>query len=76
MKNYLVSTLRALNWHVEEDSFTDMTPYGKKPFTNVIATKNPEAPRRLILAAHFDSKYFSYFPQNQVGLLYCWTDNS
>ncbi|KAF8484342.1 hypothetical protein JB92DRAFT_2799712 [Gautieria morchelliformis] len=65
VKNYLVSTLRALNWHVEEDSFTDMTPYGEKPFTNVIATKNPEAPRRLLLAAHFDSKYFSGFPQNQ-----------
>lgn len=71
VKNYLVSTLRALNWDVEEDSFDAMTPYGEKPFTNVIATKNPEAPRRLILAAHFDSKYFSGFPQNQVCLICC-----
>jgi glutaminyl-peptide cyclotransferase len=75
VKNYLVSTLRALNWHVEEDSFTDMTPYGEKQFTNVIATKDPEAPRRLLLAAHFDSKYFSGFPQNQVCCVYCSTDN-
>lgn len=68
--------MRALNWHVEEDSFTDMTPYGEKPFTNVIATKNPDAPRRLILAAHFDSKYFSDFPQNQVCLAQCSPDTN
>ncbi|KAF8511129.1 glutaminyl-peptide cyclotransferase-like protein [Hysterangium stoloniferum] len=65
VRNHLVSTLRALKWHVEEDSFTDMTPYGEKRFTNVIATKDPDAPRRLVLAAHFDSKYFPSAPQNQ-----------
>ncbi|KAF8590047.1 hypothetical protein K439DRAFT_1331249 [Ramaria rubella] len=65
VKDYLASTLRALNWQIEEDSFTDITPYGEKRFTNVIATKDPTAPRRLVLSAHFDSKYFSSFPQNQ-----------
>ena len=64
-----MSTLRALDWTVEEDSFLDETPYGTKRFTNVIATKDPEAPRRVVLAAHFDSKFFSSFPQNQVCFL-------
>lgn len=66
VRNYIVSTLRALDWHVEEDSFIDNTPYGPKNFTNVIATKDPEAPRRVALSAHFDSKFFSSYPQNQV----------
>lgn len=59
--------MKALNWDVEEDSFTDKTPYGEKRFTNVIATKDPDAPRRLVLAAHFDSKFFATYPQNQVS---------
>ncbi|KAI0293610.1 glutaminyl-peptide cyclotransferase-like protein [Russula brevipes] len=65
VRNYLVSTLRALDWHVEEDTFVDKTPYGFKNFTNVIATKDPDAPRRVILAAHYDSKYFGTYPKNQ-----------
>ncbi|CAE6459625.1 unnamed protein product [Rhizoctonia solani] len=65
VRNYLVKTMKDLNWDVEEDSFTSNTPYGEKRFTNVIATKDPEAPRRLVLAAHFDSKYFASSPENQ-----------
>ena len=66
MRNYIVKTLRDLQWHIEEDAFEDDTPYGRKKFTNVIATKDPDAPRRIILAAHFDSKYFPNPPENQV----------
>ncbi|KAH9173537.1 hypothetical protein EDB89DRAFT_1884969 [Lactarius sanguifluus] len=65
VRNYIVSTLRNLKWHIEEDSFIGSTPYGPKNFTNVIATKDPEAPRRVVLSAHFDSKYFPSYPQNQ-----------
>ncbi|CEL52426.1 hypothetical protein RSOLAG1IB_00967 [Rhizoctonia solani AG-1 IB] len=65
VRNYLVKTMKDLNWDVEEDPFTSNTPYGEKRFTNVIATKNPEAPRRLVLAAHFDSKYFATYPESQ-----------
>ncbi|KAG8708862.1 hypothetical protein FRC08_018666 [Ceratobasidium sp. 394] len=65
VRNYLVQTMKAMNWDVEEDSFTDNTPYGTKRFTNVIATKDPDAPRKLVLAAHFDSKFFATYPQNQ-----------
>jgi glutaminyl-peptide cyclotransferase len=69
VRNYITSTLKALNWHVEEDSFTDNTPIGRKQFTNIIATKDPTASRRVVLSAHFDSKYFSTYPDNQVQRL-------
>ncbi|KAI0064497.1 hypothetical protein BV25DRAFT_1800233 [Artomyces pyxidatus] len=65
VRNYIISTLRALDWHIDEDSFIGTTPYGPKNFTNVIATKDPNAPRRVVLAAHFDSKFFTTYPQNQ-----------
>ncbi|PCH37885.1 hypothetical protein WOLCODRAFT_135903 [Wolfiporia cocos MD-104 SS10] len=65
VKNYIVTMMKNLNWHVEEDTFTDTTPYGSKRFTNVIATKDTSAPRRVILAAHFDSKFFPQYPQSQ-----------
>ena len=66
VRNYIVNTLKKLNWHIEEDAFTDQTPFGVKTFTNVIATKDPEASRRVIVAAHFDSKFFPSYPENQV----------
>jgi glutaminyl-peptide cyclotransferase len=66
VRQHLVKTLKDLKWHVEEDKFTDNTPYGEKRFTNVIATKDPNAPRRVILSAHFDSKFFPTAPLNQV----------
>ncbi|KAJ6490490.1 glutaminyl-peptide cyclotransferase-like protein [Mycena vulgaris] len=59
VRNYIVSRLEALKWHVEQDAFDDKTPFGQKHFTNIIATKDPKASRRVILAAHFDSKYFA-----------------
>ena len=58
--------MKRLEWDVEEDSFTANTPYGMKRFTNVIATKDPEAPRRVVVAAHFDSKFFANYPDSQV----------
>ncbi|KAJ3125692.1 hypothetical protein HK098_008284 [Nowakowskiella sp. JEL0407] len=61
VQNYLKTTLKALNWNVEEDKFNASTPYGVKPFNNIIATKFPQAKRKLVLAAHFDSKYFTEF---------------
>ncbi|KAJ7137715.1 glutaminyl-peptide cyclotransferase-like protein [Mycena epipterygia] len=58
VRNYIVSKLEDLNWHVDQDAFDGSTPFGQKHFTNIIATKDPKASRRVILAAHFDSKYF------------------
>jgi glutaminyl-peptide cyclotransferase len=61
VRNYIIDTMRSLKWHITEDEFTADTPLGKKKFTNVIATKDPSASRRVILSAHFDSKYFEHF---------------
>ncbi|GAA5868315.1 hypothetical protein JCM1840_005633 [Sporobolomyces johnsonii] len=49
---------KRLDWHVEKDAFDADTPYGSKSFTNLVFTHDPTAPRRLVLAAHLDSKYF------------------
>lgn len=51
-------------WEKFEDVFTDSTPYGEKEFTNLIFTHNPQASRKLVIAAHTDSKYFVGAPQN------------
>jgi len=67
VRNYIVSTLKALDWHVELDEFTADTPYGAKHMANIIATKDQSASRRLVLSAHFDSKFFESYPQDQVG---------
>ncbi|GAA6001004.1 hypothetical protein JCM10207_007370 [Rhodosporidiobolus poonsookiae] len=49
---------KKLGWHIEKDTFDDDTPYGRKTFTNFIFTHDPSAPRRLVVSAHLDSKYF------------------
>ncbi|KAJ3416722.1 hypothetical protein HDV05_000552 [Chytridiales sp. JEL 0842] len=61
VQQHIKDTFKALNWNVEEDTFNDTTPYGVKEFNNIIVTKDPTAQRKLVLAAHFDSKYFKNF---------------
>lgn len=68
VRNYIVTTLKALDWHVELDKFTASTPNGPKAMANIIATKDPSASRRLVLSAHYDSKFFPDYPENQVCL--------
>ncbi|PWN33629.1 uncharacterized protein FA14DRAFT_111246, partial [Meira miltonrushii] len=43
-------------WTIEEHKFQTDTPQGKKTMTNLIVTYNVDAPRKLVLAAHHDSK--------------------
>ncbi|XP_053317237.1 glutaminyl-peptide cyclotransferase isoform X2 [Spea bombifrons] len=50
---------RLTGWLIEEDSFESLTPYGYVTFSNIISTLNPTAERHLVLACHYDSKYFS-----------------
>ncbi|XP_053158778.1 glutaminyl-peptide cyclotransferase isoform X2 [Hemicordylus capensis] len=45
-------------WVVEDDTFQSYTPYGYRTFSNIISTLNPLAKRHLVLACHYDSKYF------------------
>ncbi|XP_055546406.1 glutaminyl-peptide cyclotransferase [Wyeomyia smithii] len=58
-RNFIVDYMQKLNWSVELDDFEDETPiFGKLKFSNIIATLNPKAERFLVLACHYDSKYF------------------
>ncbi|OUM63201.1 hypothetical protein PIROE2DRAFT_66294 [Piromyces sp. E2] len=58
VQEFILNHFTELNWNVEKDTFDASTPLGVKTFTNYIFTKNPKAERRLVLAAHYDSKYF------------------
>ncbi|XP_054166969.1 glutaminyl-peptide cyclotransferase-like [Oppia nitens] len=53
---HIADTMRSLDWTVELDTFTDQTPHGPKRFTNILATLDPKACRRLVLSCHYDSK--------------------
>ena len=55
---HIKNRMKNLGWTVEEDSFEDNTPFGRKSFTNIIATQNPSRSQRTIVACHFDSKDF------------------
>ena len=61
VQTHIIDTFKSLNWTIEEDHFNSTTPLGSKPFNNIIVTKNPNASHKLVLAAHYDSKYFSDF---------------
>ena len=48
--------MSSLGWTIEEDSFQQNTVVGRVRFTNIIATLDPNAPRRMVIACHYDSK--------------------
>ncbi|CAG9539960.1 unnamed protein product [Cercopithifilaria johnstoni] len=54
---HLSRTLSALGFTIEWDLFEEVTPHGKKLFKTLIATYDPNVPRRLVLACHYDSKF-------------------
>lgn len=59
VQSYLSGVFSKLGWHEEKDTFVGATPHGDIEFTNLIYTFDPSAPRKLVLSAHFDSKYFA-----------------
>jgi len=59
VRQYIIDQMATLGWNIETDQFTSNTPVGRKEFTNVIATLDPKANRRLVLACHYDSKFDS-----------------
>lgn len=66
---YIVDELKKLNWHVEIDEFKDKTPnFGTLTFKNIVGSLNPNAERYLVLACHYDSKY--YANEEFVGKFY------
>ena len=56
VRQYITDFLSALDWTVDYDVFNDKTPYGQKKFTNIVATLNKKACKRLVLSCHYDSK--------------------
>lgn len=58
--DYLVSTLKKYGWQVTEQTFRDTTFDGKiLNGRNIIGAFNPTAAKRILLAAHWDSRPFS-----------------
>lgn len=55
VRDFIKGTMENLGWSTELDSFTDATPDGPIDFHNVIATLDPDAPRRLVIACHYDT---------------------
>jgi len=55
VREHIGNTMKKEGWTVEEHAFNDQTPLGNKKFTNVIATLDPSAPRRMVIACHYDS---------------------
>uniref|UniRef100_A0A4Y0BM79 Glutaminyl-peptide cyclotransferase n=1 Tax=Anopheles funestus TaxID=62324 RepID=A0A4Y0BM79_ANOFN len=59
VKNYIVEQMKRFGYTVDLDEFDQTVPIlGKVRFSNIIATLNPNAERNLVLACHYDSKYF------------------
>ena len=54
--DFISDEMSSLGWSVEEDAFEEDTVSGRVKFTNIIATLDPQAPRRMVLACHYDSK--------------------
>ncbi|XP_074789489.1 glutaminyl-peptide cyclotransferase-like protein isoform X3 [Athene noctua] len=69
-RQHIVGCLGALGaaWHLELDAFEAVTPRGPVTFTNVVATVAPAAPRRLVLACHYDTKVLPPGPGQQIFL--------
>ncbi|XP_015838534.1 glutaminyl-peptide cyclotransferase isoform X1 [Tribolium castaneum] len=56
---FLTSELRRLGWQVDVDEFVERAPiFSQVTFKNIVASPNPQAERFLVLACHYDSKYF------------------
>ncbi|CAF2548711.1 unnamed protein product [Rotaria sp. Silwood2] len=61
-RQFIMSKLQSTNmWNIELDTFDEMTPDGNVEFTNIVATLDPTASRRLVLACHYDSKKLPNF---------------
>lgn len=59
VRKFIKDHFEKLGWTIEEDTFTAGLPNrfgGNRSMTNLIMTQNTQAPRKLVLAAHYDSK--------------------
>lgn len=59
VQHLIINHFIDLGWDLELDTFNETTPHGEIIFKNIIVTHGSRSARRkLVLAAHYDSKYF------------------
>ena len=59
-REWMVETMKAYGWSVEEEHFTAKVYTGEElPGTNIIAKYNPAAATRILLAAHYDTRHIA-----------------
>ncbi|XP_061639248.1 glutaminyl-peptide cyclotransferase-like a [Phyllopteryx taeniolatus] len=70
VREHITSALSSLSagWDLDLDTFRAATPKGQVTFTNIIATLDTSAPRRLLLTCHYDSKALPPDSQERVFL--------
>ncbi|XP_067643419.1 glutaminyl-peptide cyclotransferase-like [Eurosta solidaginis] len=60
--NYIINSLCQMGWYVDADKFYERVPILETvQLHNIIAKLNPVAERFLVLACHYDGKYFANF---------------
>jgi glutaminyl-peptide cyclotransferase len=57
----IIKHFEELGWFIQQDIFNQTTPLGDTMFKNIIVTHDQKATRKLVLGAHYDSKYFKEF---------------
>lgn len=69
-KDWMVQKLSEFGLEVQEQDFTATMPDGKTvAATNVIGRYRPDASQRLLLGAHWDSRYIADSPLNEGGTI-------
>merc|ERR1712071_294899 len=53
VQKHIIRKLEAYGWTVETIQHEAKTPIGTKPFTNIVGTLHPNAPRKVVLACHY-----------------------
>lgn len=59
---YIVSQLESYGLEVNTQNFRPVTPIGRREMKNIWATSTGTTESVIILASHYDSKYFEEFP--------------
>jgi glutaminyl-peptide cyclotransferase len=57
-RDYIINSLKSSGVLVKTDEFTTTTPLGEKKMVNIIGEIPGESPDVIIVASHYDSKYY------------------
>ncbi|KAG5285123.1 hypothetical protein AALO_G00034320 [Alosa alosa] len=78
VRKHISSRLYTLSagWTVEFDSFNHATPRGPINFSNILAVLDPLAPRRLLLACHYDTKALRVTPSGSLKVFVGASDSA